>query len=96
MQTDVRIGNADIGTLTCLFAELVDNGILYLISYKLRMAELLGKDNGVDGKGLVDSDVFAPVNVLDTFIDIVSRESLKMLDGFQNTDGGVQLEIGTI
>ena len=96
VQTDVGIGNTDVRTLSGFLAELVDNGILHLICYKLRMAEFLGEYDRVNGEGFVWSDVFAPVNILHAFIDIVSRQSLEVFDGFQNADGSVQLEIGTI
>ena len=96
MQTDVGIGDADVWTLSCLFAELVDNGILDLIGNKLRVTELLGEYHRINGKGLVVSNVFAPVDVLDTFIDIIGRKCLKVFDRFQNADGCMQLEVGTI
>ena len=96
IQTDVRIGNTDVRSLACLFPELVNNSVFHLIGYKFGMTEFLGEDNGIDGKGLVQSDIFCPVDVLHTFIDIIGRQCLKMFDGFQYADGSVQLEISTI
>ena len=96
VQADIRIGDADVWTLSGLLAELVNDGILYLVGYKLRMAEFLRENDRVDSKGLVDSDIFAPVKILNALIDIISRQCLKMLDGFQDADGSVQLEIGAI
>ena len=96
MQTHVWIGNADIGTLASLLAELVDNGILHLVSHKLRVSEFLREYHRVDGKRLVEGEIVRPVHRLHTFVDIVSRQCLEALDGFQNTDGSVQLEIGTV
>ena len=40
VQADVGVGDADIGTLARALAELVDDGILDLVCYELRVAEL--------------------------------------------------------
>ena len=96
IQTDVRIGNTDVRSLACLFPELVHNGVLYLVSHEFGVAELFREDDGVNGKCLVQSDIFCPVDVFHTFIDIIGRQCLKMFDGFQYADGSVQLEISTI
>ena len=96
VQPHIRVRDADIRTLARLLAELVDNGILHLIGNKLGVTELLGKDYRVNGKGLVKGDVLRPVDVLDAFIDIVGRERTEALDGFQNADCGVKLEISAV
>ena len=57
VQTDVRVGHRDVRTLAGRLTELVDNGVFYLVRYKLRMAEFFGKDHRVNGKGLVLSDI---------------------------------------
>ena len=41
VQTDVGVGNADVGAFSGGFAEIVDNGVLYFVCYEFRMAELL-------------------------------------------------------
>ena len=41
MQTDVWIGDADIGTLASAFTELIDNSIFDFVGYELGMTELL-------------------------------------------------------
>ena len=60
------------------------------------MSELFREDNGVDGKCLVECNVLAPINFFDTLVDIVCRESLEVFDRFEDTDGGVQLEISAV
>ena len=57
VQSHVRIGDADVRTLARFLAELVDNGIFYLIGHELRVAELVGKDHRVNGKCLVESKI---------------------------------------
>ena len=57
VQSHIRIGDADVRTLARLLAELVDNGIFYLIGHKLGVAELVGKDHRVDGKSLVERKI---------------------------------------
>ena len=89
VQSDVGIADADVGTFAGAFAELIDDGVLDLIGNELRVAEFLRKDDRIDGKSLFQSDVLAPVNVLDAIIDVVSRQCLEVLDRFQNTYCGV-------
>ena len=96
VQAHVRIAHADVRTVARFLAELVDDGVLHLICHEFRVAELLGEYDGIDGKGLVQRQVFRPVDVLHTFVHVVCRQCLEVLDGFQNTDGGMQLEISAI
>ena len=60
------------------------------------MTELFREHDGIDGKRLVQPEVVGPIYGLDSLIDIVGTERLEALDGFQDTDSGVQLEIGAI
>ena len=53
VQPQVGVGHRDVGAVARLLAELVDDGVLHLVADKLRVAEFLGENDGVDGKGLV-------------------------------------------
>ena len=96
VQPDVGVGDTDVRPLSRLLAELVNNGILHLVGHELRMPELVREDDRVDGKGLVDRQIAGPVNILHTLVDVVGRQRLEVLDGFEDADGGVQLEVGTV
>ena len=96
VQSHVGVGDADVRTCSLLFTELVDDGILHLVGDELGVAEFFGEYHRVDSKRLVNIQVFCPVNILDAFIDVIGRQCLEMLDGFQNADSGMQLEVGAI
>ena len=96
VQTHVGIGYTDVRTVARLFAELVDNGVLHLVGYEFRVAEFFREYHRVDGKGLVQCQILCPVDILHTLVDVVCRQGLEVFDGFQNTDGRMQLEISAI
>ena len=96
MQADVRIGEGDVGSLSRALAELVHDGVLDLIGDEVGVAELVTVDDGVHGEGLSLGDIGAPVQVFHIIIYVVGGGSLEMLDGFKDTYGRVQLEVGTI
>ena len=82
VQAYVGIGNTDIRALPRFLAELVHDGVLYLVSHELRVTELIGKDHRVYGKGLVQVQILCPVNVFYTVVNVVGRQCLEVLDGF--------------
>ena len=82
VQAYIGIGNTDIRTLARLLAELVYDGILHLVSHELRVAELVGEDHRVHGKGFVQIQILCPVNGLYSFVNIVGRQCLEVLDRF--------------
>ena len=53
VQQHVGLVDTHAGTFAALLAEVVHDGILYLIGYELGMAELFAEYDGIYGKGLV-------------------------------------------
>ena len=60
------------------------------------MSELLGEDDGVYGEGLVLVDIFRPVDFHHLVVHVVGTTGAEVADRLENTDGGVQLEIGAV
>ena len=60
------------------------------------MTELLGKDHGINCECLLGFQILTPVYLLDFLVNIIRTLCLEVTDGFQNTDGSVQLEIRTV
>ena len=96
VELHVGIGNTYVGTLSCLLAELVHNGIFHLISHKLAMAELIAVYYAIHGKGGVHAQILAPVYLLHGIVDLICRLGTKMLDGLENTYCGTQGEVGPV
>ena len=71
IESDVRVGHADIGSFARFLPELVDDGILHLIGHELGVFELLGEDHGVDSKGLVKTQVLGPVDSLHLVVYVI-------------------------
>ena len=96
VQTEIWVRHRDVRPFAGLLSELVDDGILHFIGYKLRVAELLREHYRVDGKGLVVIEICSPVYFLDFFVDIIRTFCLEVPDGFQDSDGSVRLKVGTV
>ena len=96
MQTDVGIGNGYVGAHPRLLTELVGNGILYLVSNEFGVPELLGEHHGVNSKCLLVIQILCPVDRLHFLIDVVGTLCFEMLDGLEDSDGCMQLEISAI
>ena len=60
------------------------------------MAELLGINDGVDGKRSVEIKIIAPLYALHSVVHLVGVGSLEMFDRLQDTDGSTKTEIGTV
>ncbi len=82
IQTDVRIGHADIRAVTRLLAKLIYDSILHFVRYKLGMAEFFREYHRVYRESFVEIQVFGPVNLLDLLVHIVSAVRFKMPDRF--------------
>jgi hypothetical protein len=82
VQAYVWIGNAYIRALTHFLAELVYDGILHLVSHELRVTELIRKYYRVHGKCLIQVQIFGPVYGFYSFVNVVGRQCLEVLDGF--------------
>ena len=96
VESQVGISHGDIRTFARLLPKLIDNGILYFIGYKFRVAEFFAEYHRIDSKGLVESQIFRPIDILYLLIHVICRPGDEMFDGFENTDSGVQLEICAI
>ena len=96
IQLQVRMGHADVGARTGFLAEVIHNGILYLIGHELTVTELLGKDHRVYGKAGFILQILIPVDGLDGIINLIGRFRLEMLDRFKNADGRTQGKVGPI
>ena len=60
------------------------------------MTELLREHDGINCKSLLGFQILGPVDLLDFFIDIIRTLCLEVADGFEDTDGGVKLEVRPI
>ena len=96
VQPQVGIGHRDVGTNAGLLAELVHDGVLHLIGHELRVTEILREHHGVDGKCLLLVQIVRPVDGFYLVVDIVGAACLEMLDGLQDSDGCMQLEVGAV
>ena len=96
VQTDVRVCHRDVRPFSSLLTELVHDGILHFVRHEFGVTELITEHYRVNGKGFLEPQILSPVNLFHLLIDLVSRACLEVLDGFENTDSGVQLEIGAI
>ena len=96
VQLQVGVGNLDVGALASLFPHLVNDGILHLVGDELGVAELRAEHNAIHGKGRFVGEDLRPINLLHGTIHLVGRCGPEVLDGFQNLNGGAQLEVGAI
>ena len=96
MQSQVGIGNRYIRTCARLLAELVNDGILHLVGYEFRVTELLGENHGVHSKCFLVVQILSPVDALYLLVNIIGALCLEMLDGLEDADSGMQLEISAI
>ena len=96
VQAQVGVGDADVRPLARSLAQLVDDGVLHLVADELGMAEILAEHHAVDSEGLVVGEVLAPVNLLDGFVNFVGAAGFEMVDGLQDFDGRVQLEVSSV
>ena len=96
VETDVGVGDADVGALALRLAEIVDDGVLHLIGHELGVAELLRVDHGVDGERGFQVEIAAPIDRLHGLIDVVGIFRLEVLDGFQDAHGRAQTEVGPV
>ena len=88
VQKYIRVVDAYRRTFTRFLAEVVHNRIFHLVRNEFRMAELLTEYYCVDSKCLVHIEIFFPWNSLYLIVNLVSIFGRKVLDGFQDTDGG--------
>ena len=96
VQAQVGVGDRDVGSLAGLLAELVDDGVLHLVADKLRVSELLGEDDGIHRKRLVLSQILVPVDVFHGLVHLVGAMRLEAIDGLENLDGRMELEVSPI
>ena len=81
VQLDVGVYDTDVGTVSCLFAELVHDGILHLVCHKLGVLELRAEHHTVHGKGGVVGQILCPVNLLHGIIHLICGLCLEVTDG---------------
>ena len=95
MNVYIQVGVADANrwALIELLDEIVYNRILRAISYKLRVIEILGIDNRIDGEGLVERQILLPFDLFHLFIDGVGIFGLEMIDRLQDTKSRAAMEI---
>ena len=89
----VRVVDAHVRAFACLVAEVIHNGILYLVCYELAVAELVAEYHGIHRKALGVVQVVFPSDGLDVFIYFVGCVGLEVLDGLQNAYGRSQAEV---
>ena len=91
----VHIGMVDAyrGALSCLFTEIVHNGVFYFVGYELGVTELVRENHSVYGKTFIFIQEVFPRNGLDSFVNFIGILRLKMFDGFQDADGSTQAEV---
>ena len=75
------------GALSCLFTEIVHNGVFYFVGYELRVTELVRENHSVYGNTFIFIQEVFPHNGLDSFVNFIGMLRLKMFDGFQDADG---------
>ena len=81
VQLDVGVYDTDVGAVSCLFAELVHDGVLHLVCHKLGVLELRAEHHTVHGKGGVVCQILGPVNPLHGIIHLVCGLCLEVTDG---------------
>ena len=96
IERQVRVVQSHIGTVARLLAEVVGNGILHLVSHKLRVAELIAEHHRIHGKGLLVRQILLPLDGLYGIIHLFCRLSLEVLDGFQDAQCRTQTEVSAI
>ena len=93
VQQYIRIVDAYRWAFACLVAEVVHDGILHLVCHELGVAEFIGEYHSIDGKALGVVQVLFPSDGLYIVVHFVGSVSLKMFDGFEDTDSGAQAEV---
>ena len=84
VKTDLRIGQADAGTLAVFIIEEVGNGILDTIGDETRVVKVLAVDSGVDGKCGVNGHQLFPVERLQLLIQVVGTRRFEGDERFEN------------
>ena len=93
VEPDVGVGHRDVGSLSCLFPELVNDGTVHLTGYEFGVSELFREHHRVNGKALFQVQVLAPVHCFDGVIHLVGGCGFEVFDGLQHLDGRAQLEV---
>ena len=95
MDVQCHIGMVDAyrGALSCLFTEIVHNGIFYFIGHELGVTEFVRENHSVYGKTFIFIQEVFPCNGFDSFVNFVGILRLKMFNGFQDADGSTQAEV---
>ena len=96
VQLDVGVDNTDVGTVTGLLSELVNDSILHLIGDKLGVLEFVAEYHAIHGKCSVVRQVLCPINLLHGIVYLVCGLCLEVADGLENAYSRAQLEVGSI
>ena len=86
INVEVRVADTYRRTFLILLDEVVNDGIFGPISHELGVVKVLRVNDRIDGKGLVQGDVFFPLDLFDLFINRVCIFGLEMIDRFQDTE----------
>ena len=85
-----------VGTVASFLAELVHNGILYLVCHKLAVAKLVAEHHTIHGECGLVCQILRPVYRLYGIVHLFGCLGLEVLDRFQHTNGSTQLEVGSV
>ena len=86
VDTNVWVADAYIRTVASLFSPIVSNGILYLVSHKLAVAEIVAEYYRVNDERVVHIHVLLPVYLLYCLIYLIGFCGLELLDRFEHFD----------
>ena len=96
VQFHVGVGDAYVRPFARGVAEVVNNRVLHLVGHELGVAELLGVDHAVDGKGGVHVEESLPVHAPHGLVHVVGVVGFEMQQRFEHTYGGAQTEVGSV
>ena len=96
VELQVGIGDLDVRTTSCPLPHLVDNRVFHLVSYKLRVSELVREDHTIHGESRLVGQVVGPIDFLYGIIHLVGGGGTEVLDGHEDADCGAELEVRAI
>ena len=90
VETYVGICHTYVRALSAVLTEVIDNGIFYFVSHELRVTEVFGINNCVNGESGLEIENVFPLVVSYGVINFVGCCGIKMFQRFEYAYGSAQ------